>query len=159
MLVDLARFDIIARGGEHAPVLRELERDLAGDALAALEESDFGLLVVIAVQRHQLPAIESRAAFHLDPADTKRVFVDQEARDDGVDAVGLVGDARHVVRVRLGEPAGDAGVDRVRHCERVLAEQLIGLPEQDVDEAGIVELGGVLHAGIQPGAAFDAVPA
>ena len=39
------------------------------------------------------------------------------------------------------------------------AEQVVGLSEQDVDEAGAIELGGVLHAGIEPRAAFDAIPA
>ena len=43
--------------------------------------------------------------------------------------------------------------------ERVRAEQLVGLAEQRVDEAAVVELRGVLDADVGAAAAFDAVPA
>ena len=39
------------------------------------------------------------------------------------------------------------------------AEQVIGLAEQHVEEAALIELRGVLHADIDAAAAFDAVPA
>ena len=39
------------------------------------------------------------------------------------------------------------------------AEQLVGLPEHDIEEAAAIELRGVLHAGIRAAAAFDAIPA
>src|SRR5947209_9439514 len=39
-LVELVRFHVVARGREHAPVLRELDRDLTCHALPALEEAE-----------------------------------------------------------------------------------------------------------------------
>ncbi len=48
---------------------------------------------------------------------------------------------------------------RVGDRERVLAEQLVGLSEQRIDGAGLIELRGILDAGIEARAALDAVPA
>jgi hypothetical protein len=53
----------------------------------------------------------------------------------------------------------DSPVLTVSATANEFSEQLVGLPEQRVDEARIVELRGVLNAGVQPRAAFDAVPA
>src|SRR4029077_18803440 len=50
------------------------------------------------------------------------------------------------------------GVDGICDGERVLAEQLIRLPEQRIDRASLIELGGVLGAGVRTGAAFDRFP-
>ena len=59
----------------------------------------------------------------------------------------------------MSRPLSRPGIGDVGDGERVGAEQLIGLAEQHVDEAGAVELRGVLHADIRPAAAFGAVPA
>ena len=72
---------------------------------------------------------------------------------------GWYDDARHVVGPRGVEAALEAGIGGAADRERIRAEQLVGLPEQDVDEAAAIELRGVLDADVGAAAALDAVPA
>ena len=57
------------------------------------------------------------------------------------------------------EAAVETGIGGVGLSEGVLPEQLVGLAEQRVDEAALIELRGILHAVIGAAAAFDAIPA
>src|SRR5689334_2354009 len=57
------------------------------------------------------------------------------------------------------EAAVEAGVDGIRLCKRVLAEQLVRLTKQGVDVAALIELSSVLNAHVGASAAFHAIPA
>ena len=105
-------------------------------------------------QRSKLAAASSSM-----PPHREVVVVEAEARGEGVGLVRLVGDPRHIVGAGGVEPAVEAGIGDAAGGEGVLPEQAVGLAEQRVDEAALVELRGILHAVIGAAAALDAVPA
>src|SRR5204863_5822843 len=72
--------------------------------------------------------------------------------------VRLKFEARHVIRAVGIEAAADPGIGGPADGKRVLPEQMVGLTDHRIKESTAIELGRILHAGVQPAAALDAIP-
>src|SRR5580704_7977058 len=104
-LVEFMRIQIVARGAEQNPVLRQLDRGAAEDALAPEQKAEFRLRRIVAVQQLQRPAIEIGAAFRLETLDREGLLVETPARGERVDRIRLIGDACDIVGCGLIETA------------------------------------------------------
>src|SRR5258707_3994868 len=127
--VDDLRLKIIQHRPVHVPILRELERSAAGYALAARQQTDVRLGIVVAVDDRGRPPLERHAAFELHPAHIECLLVEAEARDERIGAVGLERHPCDVVGSLLVQAAVDAGVADVGDFVGVLPHELVGLTE------------------------------
>src|SRR5262249_14321805 len=129
------------------------------NALAPIEEAELRLRIIVAVQQRIIPAVILSAPLELEAAEGHVLLVEAVPRGQGEVAERLVRDARCVVGPGRVEAAVETGIRQVTDRERVRAEQVVGLPEQNVEEAAAVELCGVLRADVGAAAAFHTVPA
>src|SRR5258708_37369789 len=159
-LVERMGVKIVAGRAEQYPVLRQLDRAAAEDALPPEQEAELRLRCVIAVEQLQRPAVEIGAAFRLETLDREGLLVEAAARGERVDRIRLIAPSPHVIDRGLVETAVQAGIGYIVDAgrERIRAEQLIRLAEHHVDGTGPVDLGRVLEADIGAAAAFDTIP-
>src|SRR4029077_10622729 len=102
---------------------------------------------------------EVRTRLKLNTLRVERVVVKTEAGREHVDVVWLVRQARHIVGSGRVETAVEAGIRGAAEGKGILSEQAVGLAEQRVDGAGLIELSGVLQTVVGAAATFDAIPA
>src|SRR5262249_4423321 len=126
---------IVAGAAERDPVRIELHAGGAEDALAPVEEAELRLCSGIPVQGRIIPAGVLAAAFHLEALEREVALVEAVTGGELEGAERLIRHAGDVVGARLVEAAVEAGICQVADRERVGPEQVVGLPEQHVEEA------------------------
>src|SRR5262249_11410047 len=140
--------EVVTSCARDNPVLIQLDGSAGENALPAIDEAKLRLGRVVSIQYGDRPAIPIGAALKFETLEFKVALVEAEARGEEVGTVRLIRQARNVVGTRRVKAAVKAGVGNVGLSKRILPEQLVGLAEQHVDGAALVELGCGLDASI-----------
>src|SRR5215510_3616980 len=158
-LVELSGIDVIAGATEQDPICIELDLSGSQNTLLTIQDADQRLRGVIAVENTATPSVEISPRLEFNPLRRETFVAQTEARSEHVDAVWLIREPRHVVGVCGVKAAVKSGIGRARDGKGILPKQTIGLTEQGVDGASLVELGSVLKTIVCSSAAFGAIPA
>src|SRR5262249_14956015 len=105
VLLDLVGIEIVANRPCRDPVRRNFIRNLAQDALAAVQEPDEWLRGIVSVQHRHHPAIVIGSGLSLKPLYREARLIEAVTGDEAVGSVRLECDSGNVVRTARIESA------------------------------------------------------